>query len=93
MDSKLKNSVLFSLAELLEVNRDKIMEANGADARAFPEMDDSMMDRLKVDNSKIDGMIRSLKEVASQPDPEGRILHELVRAQHAPRVSTGGARL
>lgn len=80
MDSKLKNSVLFSLAELLEVNRDKIMEANGADARAFPEMDDSMMDRLKVDNSKIDGMIRSLKEVASQPDPEGRILHELVRA-------------
>ena len=79
MDSKLKNSVLFSLAELLEANRAKIMEANEADARAFPDMDESMMDRLKVDNNKIDGMIRSLNEVAAQADPEGRVLHELVR--------------
>lgn len=77
MDSKLKNSVLFSLAELLEANRAKIMEANEADARAFPDMDESMMDRLKVDNNKIDGMIRSLNEVAAQADPEGSKIKEL----------------
>ena len=47
--------------------------------QAFPGMDDSMKDRLKVDDKKIDGMIRSLEEVASQPDPEGRILYEFVR--------------
>lgn len=79
MDSKLKNSVLFSLAGLLERNRKKIMEANEADARAFPDMDESMMDRLRVDNNKIDGMIRSLDEVAAQSDPEGRMLYEFVR--------------
>lgn len=79
MDSKLKNSVLYSLAELLERNRVKIMEANKADVRTFPDMDDSMMDRLKVDNQKIDGMIQSLNEVAAQADPEGRILHEWSR--------------
>ena len=79
MDSKLKNSVLFSLAGLLERNRKKIMEANEADARAFPDMDESMMDRLRVDNNKIDGMIRSLEEVAAQADPEGRMLYEFVR--------------
>lgn len=79
MDSKLKDSVLFSLAEILEVNRDKIIEANEADKQASPGMDESMMDRLKVDNNKIDGMIRSLKEVASQADPEGKILYETVR--------------
>src|SRR5690554_7731861 len=79
MDNKLKNSVLFSLAQLLDENRDKILEANEADARAFPDMDESMMDRLKVDDQKIDGMIRSLHEVAAQPNPEGRVLHEWVR--------------
>lgn len=79
MDSKLKNSVLFSLAELLDSNREKIIEANKADVQAFPDMDVSMMDRLKVDNNKIDGMIRSLNEVAAQPDPEGKVLHELIR--------------
>ncbi len=79
MNNKQKNKVLFSLAQLLELNREKIKEANKADINAFPEMDDSMKDRLKVDDKKIDGMIQSLEEVASQPDPEGKILYEFVR--------------
>ncbi len=79
MNIKLKNSVLLSLSELLNKNRKKIMEANEADKLAFPDMDDSMIDRLIVDNSKIDAMIRSLKEVASQSDPEGRVLYEFER--------------
>ncbi len=55
------------------------MDANNTDMLAFPDMDDSMKDRLKVDEKKIEGMIRSLEEVALQPDPEGKILYELVR--------------
>ncbi len=55
------------------------MEANEADALAFPDMDASMKDRLKVDDRKIDGMIRSLDEVAKMADPEGRILYEFER--------------
>jgi len=46
---------------------------------AFPNMDDSMKDRLKVDEQKIDAMIRSLEEVAKQPDPEGKTIYEFVR--------------
>ncbi|WP_298653650.1 glutamate-5-semialdehyde dehydrogenase [uncultured Proteiniphilum sp.] len=79
MEVKLKNSVLSSLAQLLETNREKIMEANKADMHTFPNMDDSIKDRLRVDEKKIDGMIRSLEEVASQPDPEGKTLYEFVR--------------
>ncbi len=48
------------------------MDANNTDMLAFPDMDDSMKDRLKVDEKKIEGMIRSLEEVALQPDPEGK---------------------
>lgn len=55
------------------------MEANEADMRAFPDMDDSTKDRLRVDEKKIDAMIRSLEEVAAQPDPEGKTRYETVR--------------
>ncbi|WP_019539063.1 glutamate-5-semialdehyde dehydrogenase [Proteiniphilum acetatigenes] len=79
MKNEQKNNVLLSLAQLLELNREKIMKVNEADISAFPDMDDSMLDRLKVDEKKINGMIRSLEEVASQPDPEGKTLYEFVR--------------
>lgn len=74
-----KNNVLLSLAKLLESNRKKIIAANGSDISASPNMDESMLDRLKVDNKKVDAMILSLREVAAQPDPEGKILYEFVR--------------
>ncbi|MGI6573669.1 MAG: glutamate-5-semialdehyde dehydrogenase [Fermentimonas sp.] len=79
MGSDVKNSVLFALAALLGANRKKIIEANEKDGRAFPDMDASMRDRLKVDDRKIDGMIRSLEEVAAMADPEGRVLYEFER--------------
>ena len=79
MDSKQKNSVLRSLSELLRLQKEAIMEANRSDMLDFPDMDDSMRDRLKVDEQKIDGMIRSLAEVAAQPDPEGKTIYEFVR--------------
>ena len=79
MKSSLKNSVLSTLTQLLRRNRHEIMRANAADMATFPDMDDSMRDRLKVDEQKIDGMIRSLEEVASQSDPEGKIIYEHTR--------------
>ena len=79
MNSEQKNNLLLSLAQLLALHRARIMEANEADMHAFPGMDESMKDRLRVDDKKIDGMIRSLEEVASLPDPEGKILYEFIR--------------
>lgn len=74
-----KNCALLTLAKQLELHRGKIMDANAADMRSFPDSDDSMQDRLRVDGKKIDGMICSLEEVASLPDPEGKTLYEFVR--------------
>lgn len=79
MKNEQKNNVLSSLAKLLLLNRKEIIAANEADMRVSPGMDDAMRDRLRVDEKKIDGMIRSLEEVASQPDPEGKILYDFVR--------------
>lgn len=79
MNHKHKNSVLKSLSGLLRLQKEAILKANRSDMQAYPHMDDSMRDRLKVDDRKIEGMIRSLEEVALQEDPQGRILYEFVR--------------
>src|SRR5690554_6944905 len=79
MKSSQKNNVLRTLAELLKRQGDEIIHANGVDMDAFPDMDASMRDRLKVDGTKIEGMIRSLEEVAAQADPEGKILYQHTR--------------
>lgn len=79
MELKLKNRVLATLSGLLHKNRNRIIEANIKDIKSYPDMDDSMMDRLKVDNIKIDGMIKSLDEVTHQSDPVGKELYNYVR--------------
>lgn len=79
MNLKHKNSVLKSLSGLLRLRKEAILEANRSDMQAYPDMDESMRDRLKVDDRKVEGMMRSLEEVALQDDPEGKVLYEFVR--------------
>ncbi len=75
-----RNAVLISMANLVEKERDSILKANKIDLDSYSGDDLAMEDRLKVDDSKIDGMIHSLKHLASQEDPVGverfRFTHE-----------------
>ncbi|MBP0903046.1 glutamate-5-semialdehyde dehydrogenase [Mariniflexile gromovii] len=66
-----RNAVLLKMAELLEQERAAIMKINKADLDAYDGDDISMYDRLKVDDSKVDEMIKSAKHLASQEDPVG----------------------
>lgn len=66
-----RNAVLLKMAELLEQERDAIKKINKADLEAYDGDDISMYDRLKVDDSKVDDMIKSAKHLASQEDPVG----------------------
>jgi glutamate-5-semialdehyde dehydrogenase len=79
MDIIIKNSVLSKLSELIKEKEQAIIDANNLDIETFPEMDESMKDRLKVDKKKIGDMIKSLEEVAAQNDPEGKELYNFTR--------------
>ena len=79
MDRMQKNSVLRTFSELLRLQKEAILEANRSDMLAFPDMDEAMRDRLKVDDRKIEGMMQALEEVALQDDPEGKTLYEYIR--------------
>jgi glutamate-5-semialdehyde dehydrogenase len=66
-----RNLVLLSMARLVEEERNQIILTNQADLAAYNGADLAMEERLKVDNAKIDEMILSLEQLASQEDPVG----------------------
>ena len=66
-----RNSVLLKMAMLLERERQAIIAVNKTDLEAYKGEDISMFDRLKVDDSKVDEMIKSVTHLASQDDPVG----------------------
>src|SRR5260221_13821423 len=76
-----KNACLLAMAEALERNADAIKEANSKDmtAGAQSRLSPALLDRLKLDDKRITGMAKSLREVAGLPDPVGRILDERTR--------------
>ena len=76
-----KNSCLLAMAAALEKNADAIKSANALDmdAAAKSGLSSAMLDRLKLDDKRIAGKAKGLREVAALADPVGRILDERVR--------------
>ena len=76
MPKKLKNQALKKIAEGLIENTDKIIEANKVDLENGEKngMAKSMLDRLKLDKERIEGMAKGVLDVATLPEPVGRIL-------------------
>jgi glutamate-5-semialdehyde dehydrogenase len=66
-----RNNVLLTMAELLDIEREAIISINKKDLNAYKGDDISMLDRLKVDDAKVDEMIAAAKHLASQEDPVG----------------------
>ena len=66
-----RNAVLNRMAELLEQERTNIKTVNQQDLSNYSGEDLAMEKRLLVDDAKIDGMILSMQQLASQEDPVG----------------------
>ena len=72
---KQRNNVLLTMAALVAENRTAILAINKLDVDNYSGDDLAMYDRLKVDDSKIDGMILSLKQLVADADPLGKELY------------------
>ena len=68
-----KNTVLESVAQALDKNRSEILKANEQDIQAARAngTKESLIDRLMLDDKRIDGIIASLRIVIAQTDPVG----------------------
>ena len=76
-----KNSCLFAMADALEKSADALKAANAKDMEVGAKMglSGAMLDRLKLDDKRIAGMAKGLREVAALPDPVGKKLDERIR--------------
>lgn len=68
-----KNEALLSVSDSIEKNRKIILEANALDVKNARErgMSESLVERLSLDDKKIDSIIDSIKLIISQIDPVG----------------------
>jgi glutamate-5-semialdehyde dehydrogenase len=76
-----KNACLLAMADALEHGAETIKAENGKDMAAGAQsgLSTAMLDRLKLDDKRIAGMAKGLREVAALPDPVGRILDSRTR--------------
>jgi glutamate-5-semialdehyde dehydrogenase len=74
-DTGLKNNALLAIANALDASRAALLSANAEDMRQgeLDQLDSALLDRLKIDDKAIDGMIEGLKQVAGLPDPCGEV--------------------
>ena len=63
------------MSSQLDLNREKLLEANAIDIKNCDKTDKSLFDRLFIDNAKIDGMISSLSSVISRESPLDKTLY------------------
>jgi glutamate-5-semialdehyde dehydrogenase len=76
-----RNAALRAASAELRMRRAEILEANAADMQAARKRDLSaaMLDRLMLDDSRIDGMAAGLEAIVELPDPLGRVMAEWQR--------------
>ncbi|MGR0278595.1 glutamate-5-semialdehyde dehydrogenase [Marinomonas dokdonensis] len=70
-----KNAALMAMAEALEAERPRLIAENSKDMEngRAKGLDAALLDRLLLNDARIDGMIEGLKQVATLPDPIGEI--------------------
>ena len=81
MKTKDKNKVLLAMAESLDSARAGIKKANAIDLKNAEEKgrNKAFLDRLKMDDKRIDGMCKMMRDVSKLQDPVGEVLEKRER--------------
>jgi len=77
----LKNDILEAIAENILKERDRIVDANGKDLENGRKkgLSKAFLDRLELNNNRIDGMYRACMEIMALKDPVGSVNDMTVR--------------
>ncbi len=80
-DPAAKVKALHAAADAIDARRNDIMSANALDMRAAEGkgISKAFLDRLLLNDKRIDAMIEGLRTIADLPDPVGRVLADWTR--------------
>ena len=72
-DTQTKNDLLMRIADALTGDCDTILAANGEDQKNAADngVPDTMLDRLKLDAKRVEGIASSIRDIAQLDDPVG----------------------
>ncbi len=80
LSSSQKKNALLAMANAIELHKETILQANKKDVDAATGLlSDAMIDRLRLTDARLQGMIESIHIIANQPNPVGQILSKNVR--------------
>jgi glutamate-5-semialdehyde dehydrogenase len=81
LSTRKKNAILNAMADAIDQQRDLIKEANAQDLAlaAANGLSKAMIDRLTLNDARIDGMAKGIREVALLPDPVGKRIWKRTR--------------
>ena len=74
-NSDTKNNALIAIAKQLDANRNAVLAANKLDMDKGRNngLNDALLDRLELNNERVDAMIEGLQQVAELSDPIGEL--------------------
>ncbi len=80
-DGERRAALLLRMADLLVERTPQIIAANQRDIDRAPEFNltSAMIDRLRLDQSRVEKMALSVRQIAQQKDPVGQIIEGFVR--------------
>ena len=90
-----KNAALLKIADCLWSDRQEILSANQEDVSAGRQagLTDALLDRLTLNENRLNGIINDLRSVAALPNPVGEIFDETTMPNglqvHKQRVPVG----
>jgi len=75
-DTRVKDAALAAVAHALRSDTAAILEANDRDMRAGEQdgIGDALLDRLRLDEARIEGIARAVEDIAALPDPVGEVI-------------------
>ena len=81
LETDKKNQILTAMAEQLVADTDTIIKANEVDISAAEQngLTSAMIDRLRLDESRVGSIADGIRQVASLPDPVGQVMDDCER--------------
>jgi len=78
---KAKTAGLHAMAKAIRAQAGAILAANEEDMKAAEarNLSSALLDRLKLNEARVEAMAKGLEEIAAQPDPVGKTLAEWTR--------------